>query len=151
MKRTVLLSAALTATTSVAMGQVTLVGHYELNETSGTMALDSSGNGFHGTYMGGVTQGIPGAGATSGTAVDFDGSTGYVVIPGNAVFDAARSATGYIMRPFETAGEVITNPISRVWDGITRVDDLEEEVARLQQQVDGQRSDQVDLRGNVSV
>jgi cell shape-determining protein MreC len=62
---------------------------------------------------------------------------------GNAVFNAARSGFGYAMRPFEIAGEVVTRPVTRVWDGMTKVDDLERENARLQQQIDTQRSDQV--------
>ena len=62
---------------------------------------------------------------------------------GNAVFNAARSGFGYAMRPFEIAGEVVTRPVTRVWDGMTKVDDLERENARLQQQIDTQRGDQV--------
>ena len=62
---------------------------------------------------------------------------------GNAVFNATRSGFGYAMRPFEIAGEVVTRPVTRVWDGMTKVDDLERENARLQQQIDTQRSDQV--------
>src|SRR4051794_9854255 len=62
---------------------------------------------------------------------------------GNAVFNAARSGFGYAMRPFETAGDVVTRPVQRVWDGMTRVDDLERDNERLQQQIDTQRSDQV--------
>ena len=62
---------------------------------------------------------------------------------GNAVFDAARSGFEYALRPFEIAGDVITRPISRVWRGMTEVDDLEEENQRLQQQLDAQRSDQI--------
>jgi len=62
---------------------------------------------------------------------------------GNAVFNAARSGFGYAMQPFEIAGDVVTRPVTRVWDGMTKVDDLERENARLQQQIDTQRSDQV--------
>ena len=62
---------------------------------------------------------------------------------GNAVFNAARSGFGYALRPFEVAGEVITRPVARLWDGMTRVDDLERENERLQQQIDIQRSDQI--------
>ena len=80
--------AAAAALTSLAQAQVTLLAHYELNETTGTTANDSSGNGYHGTYMNGVTLGQPGAGAGSGNAALFDGATGYVAIPGNAAFDA---------------------------------------------------------------
>jgi rod shape-determining protein MreC len=62
---------------------------------------------------------------------------------GNTVFNAARSGFGYSLRPFEVAGEVITRPVERVWDGMTRVDDLEQENRRLQQQLDTQRGDQI--------
>lgn len=62
---------------------------------------------------------------------------------GNAVFNAARTAFNYALRPFEIAGEVVTRPVERAWDGITRVDDLQRENDLLQQQLDRQRSDQV--------
>jgi rod shape-determining protein MreC len=62
---------------------------------------------------------------------------------GNAVFNAARSGFGYALRPFEIAGEVITRPVARVWNGMTRVDDLERENEELQKQIDVQRSDQI--------
>ena len=62
---------------------------------------------------------------------------------GNAVFDAARTGFNYALRPFEIAGEVVTRPVERAWDGITRVDDLERENALLQQQLDRLRSDQI--------
>ena len=60
---------------------------------------------------------------------------------GNAVFNAARSGFAYALRPFEIAGEVVTRPVARVWDGITRVDDLENENRELQQQLDAQAGD----------
>ncbi len=62
---------------------------------------------------------------------------------GNALFNAARTGFSYAERPFEVAGEVITRPISRVWDGMTRVDDLEAENQLLQRELDRQRSDQI--------
>lgn len=62
---------------------------------------------------------------------------------GNAVFNAARSGFGYAIRPFEIAGEVVTRPASRVWRGMTEVDELEAEVDRLQELVDRQRSAEV--------
>lgn len=62
---------------------------------------------------------------------------------GNAVFNAARSGFEYALRPFEIAGEVIARPISRAWRGITEVDDLEDEVNRLQELVDQQRASQI--------
>jgi rod shape-determining protein MreC len=62
---------------------------------------------------------------------------------GNAIFNAARSAFSYAIRPFEIAGEVITQPIARIWSGITEVDDLKAENERLQRLVDEQRAVQV--------
>ncbi len=52
---------------------------YQLNETSGTVAHDSSSSPHNGTYQGGVTFGAPGptdCGAVPG--VTLDGSSGYV-------------------------------------------------------------------------
>lgn len=82
-----LASAALFTTASA---QSTLVAHYRLDETSGTACADSSGLGNHGVFMGGAVLGQPGAAAGTGTAVDFDGATGYVAIPGSASLDALR-------------------------------------------------------------
>ena len=62
---------------------------------------------------------------------------------GNAVFNAARSGFDYALRPFEIAGEVIAQPISRVWRGMTEVDELEAELERLQDLVDQQRASQI--------
>jgi rod shape-determining protein MreC len=62
---------------------------------------------------------------------------------GNALFNAARTGFGYAQRPFEIAGKVVTRPIERVWDGMTRVDDLERENELLQRELDKQRGDQV--------
>ena len=53
---------------------------WELNETSGTTAADSSGNGKTGTYAGGYTQGSTPL-ITAGNAVVFDGSSGKVTSP----------------------------------------------------------------------
>ncbi|MFP5488321.1 MAG: rod shape-determining protein MreC [Acidimicrobiia bacterium] len=62
---------------------------------------------------------------------------------GNAVFNAARSGFEYALRPFEIAGEVIAQPVSRLWQGMTAVDELEAEVERLQDLVDQQRASQI--------
>ncbi|WP_081431834.1 LamG-like jellyroll fold domain-containing protein [Moorena sp. SIO3A5] len=47
------------------------VAYWRLDETTSITAVDSSGNGFNGTYRNGVTQGVPGI---SGTAGEFDGN-----------------------------------------------------------------------------
>lgn len=62
---------------------------------------------------------------------------------GNAVFDAARSGFEYALRPFEIAGEVVTRPVARVWNGITEVDDLERENQRLQDELDALSGDRI--------
>lgn len=55
------------------------IGYWRLGETSGSTAIDSSGNGLHGTYHGGVGLGEPGASQTNADfAVSFDGSNAYV-------------------------------------------------------------------------
>lgn len=86
------LLAALVACTTLpsVVAQTTLVAHYRLDETSGTVCNDSSGLGNHGAYLGSVTLGQPGAGPGSATAVDFDGASGRVEIPGSASLDALR-------------------------------------------------------------
>jgi hypothetical protein len=59
-----------------------LVGWYKFDETSGTVAADSSGLGNNGTYTGSPTLNVASNGyAALGTAVDFNGSN-YVQVPG---------------------------------------------------------------------
>jgi len=55
---------------------------------------------------------------------------------GNPVIDAGRDGFTQVMRPVETATGVITNPIERIWHGITNYDELERENIALQEQVD---------------
>lgn len=57
-------------------------GYWRFEEAAGPQAADSSGNLLHGTYTGGVTLGAPGAAGIGGNAAVFDGSTGYVQLPG---------------------------------------------------------------------
>jgi hypothetical protein len=75
---------------ATAAAQTTLVAHYELNETSGTVAADSSGNGNDGSYTGGVLLGQPGN-CPSSTAVEFNGFDAYVDIPPSPSLDALLS------------------------------------------------------------
>lgn len=60
---------------------------------------------------------------------------------GNALLDGARSGFDYAFRPFEVAGEVVTRPVVRAWNGVTRVDDLESENQALRDQLDALRGD----------
>lgn len=57
----------------------TPVGYWKLAETSGTSAIDSSGNSYNGTYSGGYTFGV-GLANTSG-GVLFDGTSGKITLP----------------------------------------------------------------------
>ncbi|MBI3973600.1 MAG: hypothetical protein HY332_20185 [Chloroflexi bacterium] len=72
-------------------------GYWRLNETSGTTAADSSGNGYSGTYVGTITNGIPG-GPLAGdpqpvTQISStNGDTGDYISMGN-IFDAPSAFT----------------------------------------------------------
>ena len=58
------------------------VAWWKLNEASGTVAADSSGNGYNGTYEGGFTlAALVNPSGVGGKGVKFDGSTGYVLTP----------------------------------------------------------------------
>src|SRR5262245_53699770 len=64
-----------------------------------------------------------------------------VDLRGNALLDAVRSGFDYAFRPFEIAGDVVTRPVVRAWNGITRVDDLERENQELRDKWDEARAD----------
>ncbi len=72
--------------------------YYPLNETSGTTAQDTSGNGANATYSGGATFGVPGP-IPGTTAVQLDGSTGSISLPaapfGN--YPTSGSTTNYAL------------------------------------------------------
>ncbi|MEW4562123.1 LamG domain-containing protein [Bremerella sp. JC770] len=56
-----------------------VIAHYELDETSGSIAYDSSLGGNHATYIGAPTLGVGGPNSDAlGTAIELDGSTQYV-------------------------------------------------------------------------
>ena len=61
------------------------IAYWRLGEASGTTAVDSSGHAQTGTYMGGVTLGVPAAlvGDTD-KAARFNGSNGMVQVPDSA-------------------------------------------------------------------
>jgi YD repeat-containing protein len=63
-----------------------------MDDTSGTAMADATGHGHTGTYYGGVTLAFPSVlPAGSGTAVNFDGSTGYAEVPASTAFNATYS------------------------------------------------------------
>jgi hypothetical protein len=71
-----------------------LIGHWRLDETASTTAVDSSPTGNDGTYTSGVTLNqagpYPGVGAV---APDFDGSDDFVAIPNESLYDITGPIT----------------------------------------------------------
>lgn len=58
-----------------------LVGHWKLDESSGTAAADSSGSGLHGTYVNSPLLGESSKSRKLGTAVKFNGFDQHVALP----------------------------------------------------------------------
>lgn len=86
-----------------------LVGHWKLNEGSGSTARDASGNGNDGTLTSSTwTTGVLGG------AIDFDGSSSYVSIPNDATLQltSAMSVTAWIKGDAWGSG-VSVNAIAR--------------------------------------
>lgn len=67
-----------------------LIGHWKLDETTGTTAADSSGSGFNGTHTNGS---IPGAAGLRGYAASFDGVDDYVSVSGGSSYNLRESVT----------------------------------------------------------
>jgi hypothetical protein len=74
---------------------VGLVGHWTLDEGSGSTALDSSGSGNNGTWSGtqAGTSGFYSAGKSQAWAGTFDGSTDIITIPETSSLDFTGSGT----------------------------------------------------------
>jgi len=70
-------------------------GYWRHNEATGTFMTDSSGNGNHGTYIGGITLGVPGAlaGDPSSEAATYDGINDQGRVPDSATMDVGNSFT----------------------------------------------------------
>jgi hypothetical protein len=66
-----------------------LVGYWKLDDSSGTSAIDSSGDGNTGTLTGGATWG---AGKVNG-ALSFDGTSGYMSVPNAASLSGMANLT----------------------------------------------------------
>ena len=67
--------------------------YWRLGESGGTTAADTGTSALSGTYVGGVTPGVAGVTGGSDTAVSFDGSSGYVDVPGVADSSFSSSFT----------------------------------------------------------
>ncbi len=55
---------------------------------------------------------------------------------GNPVLDRMRDGFSRAMSPIESATDVVTIPLGRAWNGVTRYDDLEQENQALQDELD---------------
>ena len=80
-------------------------GYWRFGEPSGTFLTDSSGNANHGTYLGGVTLGVPGALAGNpNTAATYDGVDDIGRVPDSASLKVGSSFTfeGWIKRSSTT-------------------------------------------------
>jgi hypothetical protein len=97
------------------------LGYWRLGESDPSQpAMDSSGNGYNGTYFGGVTPGAPGALANDGdTAAAFDGATGFVDVPSTSggpfnlhntfTLEAWVINAGQAGGPSDQAGRILSN------------------------------------------
>lgn len=70
-----------------------LVGHWKLDETSGTTATDSSGNGKDGSMNGGLDAGNDSVIGPMATGLSFDGTDDQIVIPDDPIFDMSSALT----------------------------------------------------------
>ena len=80
---------ALAVWTAPAAARSGLAGEWKLDEGSGTVAADSSGNGNTGTLSGAVSW----VAGVSGRALSFDGSGGQVRVPNNPALEPQSAVT----------------------------------------------------------
>lgn len=72
-----------------------LVGHWTLDETSGSTIADSSGNGNNGTWTDGINNDVTEEtlAGQNGTALDFDGADNIITVPHAATLDISSGYT----------------------------------------------------------
>jgi Concanavalin A-like lectin/glucanases superfamily len=87
-------------------------GYWRLGEAKGTTASDSSGLERHGTYVGGVFLGLPGAiVGDPDTSAFFDGAKSFVQVAGKPFnFSANFSLEAWVINP----GQIDPNPVGRI-------------------------------------
>ena len=79
-----------------------LVGHWKLDESSGTLAADSSGYAWHGTYGAGPVLGEKSSSSSLGTAVEFDGTNDHVDLPQGELSFANGFSVSVWVKPTDT-------------------------------------------------
>ncbi|MCP5299107.1 MAG: DUF1566 domain-containing protein [Chromatiaceae bacterium] len=70
-----------------------LVGHWKLDETSGTVAADNSGNGNNGTMQGSLNATNDSVAGKVGTALKFDGMDDYINIGTSTILDGVSAVS----------------------------------------------------------
>ncbi|HVT26923.1 MAG TPA: right-handed parallel beta-helix repeat-containing protein, partial [Lacipirellulaceae bacterium] len=92
---------------------------YKLDETTGSIANDSSGNGRDGTYTGGVMLGAPGGlNDPSNYAATFDGVNDYIAVPSPAAFATSQVSIEAWIKPdptIQTFATVAMKSTSNSW------------------------------------
>lgn len=73
-----------------------LIGHWKLDETTGTSAADSSGNGRNGTMVSGLNAGTTGSYGAVGRSLKFDGSDDMIHIPDFLGAESAISMSAWV-------------------------------------------------------
>ncbi|NEO92801.1 MAG: filamentous hemagglutinin N-terminal domain-containing protein, partial [Moorea sp. SIO3G5] len=66
--------------------------YWSLDETSGSTAFNATGNGFNGTYEGGVTQGVPGISGTAGKFDSNDNAVNIGTVPSGSDLDISNQS-----------------------------------------------------------
>jgi trimeric autotransporter adhesin len=81
--------------------------YYRMDETSGSVASDQSGNVNSGTYAGGFTLGVPSTVTGTGSAVTFNGTTGTLATSTQAVAPSVYSEEVWFKTTSTSGGKLI--------------------------------------------
>lgn len=99
-ERLLVLSLLTAVVTTGGLTQADLVAHWKLDETSGSIAVDSSGNGYNGTLYGDP---VWTKGKRDG-ALKFDGKDDYVDLPIGSIIESLTDSTFSIWVNFSNTG-----------------------------------------------
>jgi hypothetical protein len=96
------------AGTVSAVATISPTASYRLDEPSGTTAVDSSGNGYNGTYVNNPTLGVTGA-VSGDTAIGLNGTNQYVSLPSQAfgTYGSAVSFETWFNAPLGSSGVIL--------------------------------------------
>ena len=88
-----------------------LVGYWKLDETSGTIAYDSSGNGYNLTMNGGLSATNDSVAGKIGTAINFDGIDDYATTNTDisTFTDGSAFTLAVWVRPTDNSGSTLNN------------------------------------------